>query len=322
MVGAGFIGFIMLNAMLKRGWQLAVVERESHVLPRMLNADAARMVENWLGAHGVKLYCGTTVRQIRTAGKGSKCVDMANGASVEADVVIVATGIRPNVELLAGSGIEVDEGILVNNRMQTNIAHVYAGGDVAQGPILFSDRRAIHAIQPTAVDHGRVAGANMAGDVVRYQGSLLMNILDVGGLQCASFGNWSDANAEATTICNDKGFIYRRLLWTGDQITGALFVGRANDLGMLTDVGMVKGIMQTQTRLGAWKAHLAENPYDIRRPFVAAKVADKLARTTLLGRPSVARRYRYGALPAATHLSKSHGEYVGTRGESVGSDGP
>jgi NADPH-dependent 2,4-dienoyl-CoA reductase/sulfur reductase-like enzyme len=69
---------------------------------------------------------------------------------------------------------------------------IYAAGDVAQGPVLFSDERAIHAIQPTAVDHGRVAGANMAGREVHYPGSLLMNIVDICGLQGSSFGNWND----------------------------------------------------------------------------------------------------------------------------------
>src|SRR5262249_6399649 len=154
---------------------------------------------------------------------------------------------------------------------------IYAAGDVAQGPDLLGDKPAVHAIQPTAVDHGRIAGANMAGQTVHYPGSLLMNILDACGLQCASFGRWNETTAEAITISNSDRPIYRRLLWTGDQITGAVFVGPANDLGMLNDVGMVKGIMQTRTPLGTWKDFLRTNPFDIRRPFVAAKVGQKLA---------------------------------------------
>src|SRR5262249_50297444 len=153
-------------------------------------------------------------------------VSLANGTEVEADVVIIATGIRANLDLVQGSGIKTDQGILVNERMQTNFPFIYAAGDVAQGPDLFGDKPAVHAIQTTAVDHGRIAGANMAGKDVRYPGSLLMNILDACGLQCASFGRWGEA-AEAMTINNPERPVYRKLLWTGDQITGAVFVGQS-----------------------------------------------------------------------------------------------
>ncbi len=315
LVGAGFIGFIVLGAMFKRHWKLAVVEREAHVLPRMLDADSAALVESWLAARGVDVHTGTTVVGITQQKDGAKRVELASGKKLEADLVILATGIQPNLELVAGTGIQTDAGILVNDRMQTNFPNIYAGGDVAQGPVLFGDQPAIHAIQPTAVDHGRVAGANMAGHTVHYPGSLLMNVVDVCGLQCASFGNWDDTGAEAITIRNPDGFIYRKLLWRGDQPVGAIFTGRANDMGMLTDVGMVKGILQTQSHLGPWKGYLRENPFDIRRAFVGAGVPQKLVSTTLLGRPSSTRRYRFGNVPATTEVGSSHRVYVGSGGQ-------
>ncbi len=313
MIGAGFIGFIMLNAMYKRGWQLTVVERESHVLPRMMDAAGAEMVQSWLSRKAVTLHCGATAKSISEASDGSKLVELSNGTKCTADVVIVAIGIKPNIELLNGSGIGVGNGILVNDRMQTNFANIYAGGDVAQGPVLFGDSAEIQPVQPTAVDHGRVAGANMAGHEVHYPGSLSMNVLDACGLQCASFGNWGDAAADETTICNPSGSIYRKLLWRDDQPVGAIFIGRANDMGMLTDVGMVKGILQTQTRLGPWKKYLQENPFDIRRAYIASGVADKLAKTTLLGRPSKPRGFQFGGAKPSVPASKSHASYVGTK---------
>jgi NAD(P)H-nitrite reductase large subunit len=314
-IGAGFIGFIVLNAMYKRGWQLHVVEMADHVLPRMLDADSATLVENWLQHKGVTLHLGTTVHSIVENNK-RKRLALANGGQIEADLVIVATGIRPNIQLVDGAGIQVDQGILVNERMQTNFPFIYAAGDVAQGPDLLGDKPAVHAIQPTAVDHGRVAGANMAGQSVRYGGSLLMNILDACGLQCASFGRWNEASAEAVTIRNPDRPVYRKLLWTGDQITGAVFVGPANDLGMLNDVGMVKGILQTRTPLGGWKEFLRENPFDIRRPFIAAKVGQKLAAVTLLGRPSRSRQYRFQNAQPGPQVTQpqAHQDFVGTKG--------
>jgi NAD(P)H-nitrite reductase large subunit len=256
---------------------------------------------------------GTTAKEI-TEANGRKQVVMANGTTVAADVVIIATGIRANTDLVAGRGIAVDRGILVDDRMQTNFPFIYAAGDVAQGPDLLGDKPAVHAIQPTAVDHGRIAGANMAGHEVHYPGSLLMNILDACGLQCASFGRWGE-NAEAMTISNADRPVYRKLLWTGDQITGAVFVGPANDLGMLNDVGMVKGIMQTRTQFGPWKEYLRHHPFDVRRPYVGLQVARKLTGTTLLGRPSKPRQYRFDGLQAGPQVTQpqAHRDFVETK---------
>jgi NAD(P)H-nitrite reductase large subunit len=310
LVGAGFIGFIVLNAMYKRKWHLAVVERERQVLPRMLDASGADHVLRWLGARDIPVHCGAPVRQIRQEADGTKAVLLSDGRSLTADLVILATGIRPNLGLVQGSGIATGEGILVNDRMQTNFPHVYAGGDVAQGPVLFGSENAIHPIQPTAVDHGRVAGANMSGHEVHYPGSLLMNVVDICGIQGASFGRWSDAAAEATTIDNPAGYIYRKLLWTDDRISGAIFAGRANDMGMLTDVGMVKGLLQTQTRLGPWKKYLHDNPFDIRRAYVASGAAAKLAGTALLGRPAKPRGFRFGAAEPSVPANAAHTVFV------------
>ena len=311
LIGAGFIGLIVLNALAKRRCQLTVVERDEQVLPRMLNAEAAGLVREWLTSRGVDVRCGTTVRAIYPAGAGVLRVELTDGNAALADLVIVATGVQPNLQLVAGTDVATDVGILVNGHLETSCPNVYAAGDVAEGPVLFSDHVAVHAIQPTAVDHGRVAGANMAGHLVEYPGSLSMNVLDVCGLQCASFGHWSQPGVETTTVFHAAGRVYRTLVWTGDRITGAIFVGRAGDLGMLTDVGMVKGIMQTHAHLGPWKEYLAENPLDIRRPFVAARVAERLVGTTLLGRPSQARLFPEELRPAAP--GASHAVFVGTR---------
>jgi NAD(P)H-nitrite reductase large subunit len=313
LIGAGFIGFIVLNAMYKRKWQLAVVEREGQVLPRMLDATAADHAHRWLAARNIPVHCGANVQQIRQQPDGTKAVELSNGQALIADIVILATGIRPNLELVQGTGITADEAILVNERMQTNFAHVYAGGDVAQGPVLFGGGNAVHPIQTTAVDHGRIAGANMAGHTVSYSGSLSMNVVDICGLQGASFGNWNDAAAEPTTIDNPDGFIYRKLLWSDDRISGAIFTGRADDVGMLTDIGMVKGLMQTQTGLGPWKKYLRENPFDIRRAYVACGAAAKLANTTLLGRPAMPRQYHLGSAEPKVPANAAHAVFVARR---------
>ncbi len=313
MIGAGFIGLIVLNAMYKRGWKLSVVEQQSQVLPRMLNSDAANIAKNWLQGRGVDVHTGVSVKAIETTDSGAKRIILSDGSEFETDIVVIGTGVRPNLDLVQGSSIKTDHGILVDDHLRTNVPGIYAAGDCAQGPNLLGGNPEIHAIQPTAVDHGRVAGANMAGQDVTYPGSLSLNVLDVCGLQCASYGHWDDLAADPITIHNPDGSIYRRLLLTDDRITGAIFVGQANDLGMLTDVGMVKGMIQTQTNLGEWKEFLQENPFDIRRAFIATRVPEKLAAISLLGRPTQNRHFRFQQTKATHEPGKSHSTYVNTK---------
>ena len=117
------------------------------------------------------------------------------------------------------------------------------------------------------------------------------------------------------TISNPQRRIYRKLLWTGDNLTGAIFTGQANDVGMLTDVGMVKGILQTKTPLGPWKNFLAENPFDIRRAYIASGVARKLVDTTLIGRPAKTRQFQFAGAnaKAQAQVGAAHGVFVGTK---------
>ena len=291
-IGAGFIGFIILNAMHKRGARLKVIELEGQVLPRMLDAQGASLVNSWLESKGVETHTGVSVQAIEHGSDGVKTLQLSDGSSTRADVVIMATGIKANIGFLDGSGIETNQGVLVNNRCQTNVSNVYAAGDVAEGPDLSTGGQAVHAIQPTAVDHGRIAGANMAGQDVEYPGSLLMNILDVCGLQCASFGDWS-GSGDVTEVINANRPVYRKLIWEGSTITGAVILGPADDVAMLNDMGMIKGLIQAKTDLGAWKLHIQANPTDIRRPYVATRTAEKMLALTALGKPSTHRSYQH-----------------------------
>lgn len=290
-VGAGFIGFIVLNALLKRGCRASVVEIAGHVLPRMLDASAAALVEDWLTRHGVSLYTGTAVDRIE--GAEQKAVHLQDGRTVTADIVLLATGIVPNVELAVAAGLETRHGIVVDEHCRTSAGSIYAAGDCAAGPDLLTGERVVHAIQPTAVDHGRVAGANMAGRSVRYAGSLLLNVLDVAGLQCASFGRWGGDGLEVRVMGGQDAGLMRRLVWEDDRLVGAIFVGPMKDVCMLNDVGMVKGFIQTKTAFGEWKGYLAENPADLRRPYLALGVPQKLIERTTLGAPSDERGHRY-----------------------------
>ena len=177
---------------------------------------------------------------------------------------------------------------MVDDHLRSSVPNVYAAGDVAEGPDLIGETNAVHAIEPTAQEHGRIVGANMAGKDVRYRGSLIINIVEVCHLDVASFGAWDEAKAETASGVKADRPAYRKLLWRGDRLTGAIILGPSSDIWTTNDVGMLKGLVQSGVSLGAWKAHLKKNPFDIKPAFIATKTTGSLLPETILGRPSKA----------------------------------
>jgi NAD(P)H-nitrite reductase large subunit len=261
LMGAGFIGCIVLEALASRGVELTVVEMEDRMLPRMMDDAGAAMIKRWCEAKGVTVLTSTAVKSVKAAGKGLK-LDVG-GNSLEADLVVCATGVRPNIEFLAGSGIETDQGILVGDRLQTNLPGIYAAGDVAQGPDFSTGESMVHAIQPTASEHGRIAAANMAGADTPYRGSLIMNVLNTVGLITASYGLWQGVKGGDQVVVQDEdSYKYLRLEFDGDVLVGSL------SLGLTQHVGVLRGLIQTKAPLGPWKARLMQNPHLIMEAYL------------------------------------------------------
>ncbi len=310
LVGAGFIGLIVLTALLRRGWRVTLVEREGHVLPRMLDRRGAALVEARLRSAGVDVQTPRTVVGIEPGPPRS--IALAGGTALGADVVILSTGVRPNAELLAGSGVAIADGVRVDERCQSSVEGIFAAGDVAAGPDLLGGPPAVHAIQTTAVDHGRVAGSNMAGREVAYAGSLRMNGLEVAGLHCASLGRWQE-EADTSELWAPAESVYRKLVWEGDRLVGALLVGPAEATVRWSDLGMLKGLIQSRAPLGRWRTYLEERPLDLARAFLGARAASRLVPSTVLGEPSRARRLAPSTAGPARDAGPHHADLVGTR---------
>jgi NAD(P)H-nitrite reductase large subunit len=308
-VGAGFIAFTVLDGLCERSRSVRFVEIEPRVLPRMLDAPGSAVVERHLAARGIEVRTGARLQRIEAAA-GRHRLRLAGGETLVADTVVLATGVRPNVEFLAGSGVEIDHGIPVDERLRTSVPGVFAAGDVAQGPDLLGGPRRVQAIQPTAVDHGRVAAANMAGHEVAYAGSLTMNVLAARGLEACSFGRWEEER-DVVRVENAANGIYRKYAFSDDVLVGGILVGPGVAVTGLNDVGMLKGLIQTAVPLGPWKEYLRENPLDLRRAYVASGAARRLLGSTLLAGRALARGgFRFPALPAARGRSPHHATLV------------
>ena len=309
-VGAGFIAFTILDAIAARSDRVTILEIEDRVLPNMLDEKSSALMAEHLKQLGIEVCTGARLEGIEQL-TGTRRLRLSDGSDLECDAVVISTGVAPNVEFLQGSGIELGKGrgagVLVDERLQTSAECVYAAGDVAEAADLQTGERRVHAVQPTAVDHGRVAAANMAGVDVRYAGSLIMNILAAQGLEACSFGDWRGADRETNVVESPANGIYRKYTWDDDVLVGGILVGPSAALTGANDVGMLKGLIQTGLRIGPWKAYLEENPMDLRRVYTASGATEKLLESNLLtGRASVGGGYRFPALPAIRKRSSHH----------------
>jgi len=265
LIGAGFIGCIILEALVKRGVNLAVVETGNRMVPRMLDDKAGGLLETWCKNKGIDVHTSCTVNGISDAGDKGVEVSLSDGSKLEAALVITATGVKANTGLVDGTDIKVDDGIVVNRRMQTSDPDIYAAGDVAQGVDFSTGNFEVQAIQPTATDHGRIAALNMAGEDNEHHGTLNMNVLDTVGLVSCSFGLWDGVDGgDSAMLYNPDEFQYMNLQFDGDLLVGASSVGKTQHIGVL------RGLIESRVRLGEWKERLMQDPTAIMEAYVAS----------------------------------------------------
>ncbi len=268
LMGAGFIGCIILEALVKRGVNLSVIEMGSRMVPRMLDEKAGGLLEKWCIEKGVNVLTSTKITAIKESGDAME-VETDGGKTLKADLVISATGVRSNIAFLEGSGIDVKDGVVVDNKLQTNIANIYAAGDVAQAKDFSTGEYEVQAIQPTATDHGRIAALNMAGQSVEHHGSVNMNVLDTLGLISHSFGLWMGVEGgDSVEIYNPDAYKYMNLRFGIDEEEDVL-VG-ASTLGMTQHIGVVRGLIESKIHLKEWKERLMQDPTRIMEAYLSS----------------------------------------------------
>lgn len=254
-LGAGFIGCIIMEALVKRGVQLTVVEMGDRMVPRMMTPEAGTMIKRWVEKQGVRVVTKACVERIENGPDSPLTVTLSTGEQLDCDLLIVAAGVAPNVAFLEGTPVHVAKGILVDDTMQTSVPGIYAAGDVAEAPDLYSGRHLVAAIQPNAADQARIAALNMAGQPARMKGVLAINVLDSMGMISSSFGEWQGVTGgEGVEVADEANGRYISLQFDGDVLVGATAIG------LTQHVGVLRGLIQGRTRLGDWKDKLLQTP--------------------------------------------------------------
>lgn len=286
-MGAGFIGCIIMEALQQRGVELSVVEMGDRMVPRMMGPAAGGMIKDWCVAKGVQVYTGARVEAIERgtgadkglAGKiaevvgigqssmpsGRMTVGLSTGECLEADLVISATGVKPNIGFLENSGVRCLVGVLTDACMQTNVPGIYAAGDCAEAFDKVSGKTIVSAIQPNAAEQARVAALNMVGQKAELKGVTQINVLDTLGLISSSFGNWEGLpGGEHVELTDKANHRHLSLQFQGDQMVGC------NSVGWTEHVGVMRGLVEGQVHLGEWKDRLLADPTRLMDAYLSA----------------------------------------------------
>jgi NAD(P)H-nitrite reductase large subunit len=263
-IGAGFIGCIILEALVNRGVSLTVVEMGDRMVPRMMGQAAGTMIRRWVESKGIRVFTSTRVDAIAPDPSGALAVRLSNGQTVAADLVISATGVKPNIQFLAGSGIACAQGVLTDARMQTNVAGIYAAGDCAEAFDPMLGRHVVSAIQPNAADQAYCAAMNMVGRRSALTCVTQINVLDTLGLISSSFGNWEGVpGGDHAEQQDDRNYRLVRLEFDGDVLVGA------NTIGLTERVGVLRGLIQSRVPLGPWKIRLMADPLALSEAYLS-----------------------------------------------------
>ena len=233
-VGAGAVGLKAAEALRCRGLEVSLVEAEAHPLPLLVDETAAGLLQQALKGMGIELELNVRPAAILGAGGRVQGLALADGRELPCQAVLFSIGVAPNVEFLAGTGLATAEGIIVDHQMGTADPDIFAAGDCAYPYHLLTGKRAGYHIWPATVAQGRVAGANLAGADLAYDGLLPQNSLSLRGFHIITggLGPQDAAGCETVSELDERRGLYRSLIYREGKLVGLTLVGAVEDAGI------------------------------------------------------------------------------------------
>jgi len=274
-IGAGLIGLKAAEALLKLGLDITVVELANRVLSAILDEEAGAMVQGCLEDAGMKFELNTTVKEVAGKQKISG-VTLENGKKLDCDLLVVAIGVQPNTDVVQGTEIQVNRGIVTDEHLQTSAAHVYAAGDVAEGYDLVYGAKRVLPLLPNAYMQGEVAGRNMAGAETVFAGGVAMNAIGFYDLPMLTAGIIKpDSDAyEVLTEADPATRTYRKIVVRDNRLVGYICLNKVDRAGILT------GLIREKADIGAFKDALVRPdfgyihfPQEIRKDRLTGGIA-------------------------------------------------
>lgn len=217
-IGGGLLGLEAAGALSRRGVHVTVLEGYGWLLPRQLAEPAGKRLKKRLEAEGIEILCSVKVKEI-VGDEDVRAVCLEDGKEIAADVVILATGVRPNSYLARQCGLDVKSGVIVNDQMLTSDPNILAAGDVAE------HRGVVYGLWPASYAQGVVAGINADGGNVEFQGLPPSNRLKVLDVDLFSIGQIQPSDGSYQVFEYEEGEKYFRFVCRDGQLVGANLYG-------------------------------------------------------------------------------------------------
>ncbi len=257
-IGGGLIGTSVTEALVKRGIKVTIVEMQERILTTILDAETSVLEETTLRQAGAEIITGHTVAEVNChSGTQVTGVTLDDGRPIPCELVVVAIGIRPRLDLALNTGIKVNRGITVDRRMATSNLEVFACGDVAEAYDFIYGENRLTPIWPNAYIGGRVAGFNMAGLSVEYPGGTAMNSLKYFGLAVASAGIINPPDDSYEVLSNKYDHSYKKVVLKDGVIVGMVFTGD------IEKSGIVFSLMKEQVKVNSFKQALVAEDFGL-----------------------------------------------------------
>ena len=259
-IGGGLIGVSATEALVKRGINVTIIEMKERILNTILDEETSSLEEETIRQLGIEIITGHTVAKVNSNSAGREAVSnvtLENGSSLPCNLVIVAIGIQPRTELVTGTGIKTNRGILVDRYMRTSSPDVYACGDAAEAyDFVYNDNR-LTPIWPNAYLGGRTAGFNMAGISTEYSGGTAMNSIKYFGLDVVTAGIVSPVDNSYEVISKRYDNIYRKVVLKNGLVVGMVFAGD------IEKSGIIFSLMKDRVNVDGFKQVLVDDDFGL-----------------------------------------------------------
>ncbi len=253
LIGGGLVGLETGGALLKRGIKVAVIEYNPRILPRQMDPEGAKILQGKMESMGFSFFLNANSEEIF----GKETVEglrLKDGRTVEGQMIIISAGVKPNIKLAQAMGLEIKNGILVNDRLETKIEGLFAAGDVAE------HRGRVYGIWPAAQRQGETAGVNMAGGSGLYEGTVMSNTLKVVGIDLTASGDIDvEGKLECVLKSDREKNIYRKVTFKEDKIVGCIL------LGNIKGNSEILNAIEKQVNVKDLKGLILEDDFDFKK---------------------------------------------------------
>lgn len=222
-IGGGLLGLEASYGLAKQGAKVTLLHLMPHLMERQLDPRGAELLRRAVEAHGIEVICNADTAEILGSTGIVEAVRLKDGRIVEADLVVMALGVRPNTVLAKNAGLAVNRGIVVDDRLATSIEDIFAIGECAE------HRGVCYGLVEPAYEQANTLARELAGKSARYDGSTLSTNLKVSGVAVFSAGDFSSPGNDEILFSDPGTASYKRLIFREEKLAGAILVGDTAD---------------------------------------------------------------------------------------------